>query len=218
MISIVIADDHRLFREGLRLLFAQEPDIRCVGEGEDGYQALDLVREHRPDVAILDISMPGLNGIDAARNIAEEFPDTRALLLSAHQRRDYVAQGLTAGASGYIVKDTTFDDLLRGVRIVADGGMYLSKNVARAAADEYASFVRTGTRSWSDRQVLTPRETQVLQLVAEGRSTKEAGARLHISTKTVDGYRRRIMEKLGIFTVAGLVKYAIREGLTSADS
>lgn len=215
MITIVMADDHQIVREGLKGLLAKQPDMSCVGEASDGRGAVELVRELHPDIAILDVGMPGLNGIDATRHILEESPQTRVMLLSMYAARDYVTEALAAGASGYVVKDSAFDDLVRAIRTIAHGGVFLSQSVATAVVDDYRRRVSGEVHGTG--QVLSPREREVLQLIAEGRSSKEVGAILHLSTKTVDGYRRQVMEKLDIYSVAGLVKYAIREGLTSAE-
>jgi DNA-binding NarL/FixJ family response regulator len=216
MITTIVADDHQIVIEGLRALLAKQMDISCVGEAQDGRQALDLVRELRPDIAIMDVGMPGLNGIDATRHIIDEFPQTRVMLLSMHAGRDYVSEALAAGATGYVVKDTAFEDLVRAIRIVAEGGVFLSQSVVHGVLDDYRNRM-SGEVSAPGPDALSPREREVLQLVAEGRSAKETAAILHLSAKTVDGYRRQIMDKLGIYSIAGLVKYAIREGLTSAE-
>lgn len=216
MITILVADDHQIVREGLRALLAKQPDITFVGEAQDGRHALDLVVELHPDVAIMDVGMPVINGIDATRRIIEVSPATRVMLLSMHAGRHYVSEALAAGATGYVVKETAFDDLVRAIRVVAEGGVFLSQSVTQEVLDDYRRRL-SGEARGQTRQTLSPREREVLQLIAEGRSAKETASILHLSTKTVDGYRRQIMEKLGVYSVAGLVKYAIREGFTSIE-
>ena len=211
-VRIVIADDHRIVREGLRHLLEKRTDFKVVAEAADGEAAVRLAKELSPDVVILDISMPGLNGIEATRRILAEGPGVRILALSMHSDRRFVIETLKAGASGYLLKDSAFDELARAIEVVMARGAFLSpaitemvvrEYVAQAGADESAAF-----------SVLTPREREVLQLMAEGESTKEIAARLAVSVKTVESYRQQIMEKLDLHSVAELTKYAIREGLT----
>lgn len=214
-IRILLADDHGIIRQGLRSLLEKQPDIEVVGEADDGRNALALVQELVPDIAIMDISMPNLNGVDATGRIVEQFPGVRVIALSIHSNRRFVSDMLKAGASGYILKECLFDELVQAIHTVASGGIYLSPRITGVVVDDYVEHL--STESMSQLAVLTNREREVLQLLAEGNSTKEIALKLHVSTKTVESNRRRVMEKLGIHSVAGLTKYAIREGLTSLE-
>jgi DNA-binding NarL/FixJ family response regulator len=212
---VLIADDHKIMREGLRaLLEERKPDFECVGEASDGQQATIMARELRPDIVIMDIAMPNLNGIEATRNIKTESPETKVIVLSMHANRAYVLQVLQAGASGYLLKESAFDELTRALSAARRGEMYLSPGITEAEAlKNEPGKAHAGIALQSER--LTKREVQVLQLIAEGKTTKEIAACLTISVKTVETYRKQIMEKLGIHSVAGLTKFCIREGLTS---
>lgn len=216
-IRVLIVDDHQIMREGLRSLLSKHADVKLVGEAEDGREALALVRELRPDVVITDIAMPNLNGIDAARHITEEHPGTRVVLLSMHADRNYVVEALSAGASAYLVKDSAFDELAKALRIVVAGGVYLSHSITGVVVEDYLKRLTGVAAQPVTATILSPREREVLQLIAEGKSAKEIADVLHLSTKTVDAYRRQLMAKLSIYNVAGLVKYAIREGFTSVE-
>lgn len=176
---------------------------------------MHLVRETVPDIAIMDITMPNLNGVEATAHIRSEFPDVRVIALSMHSNKRFVIDMLRAGASAYILKECLFDELIQAVRAVAAGNTYLSPKIMGVVVDDYVGRVLTTGRP--QRAVLTDREREVLQLLAEGRSTKQIALELHVSGKTVQANRRRIMEKLGIHSVAELTKYAIREGLTSIE-
>jgi DNA-binding NarL/FixJ family response regulator len=212
---VLIADDHKIMREGLRsLLEEMKHEFEWVGEAEDGQQATILAKELHPDIVIMDIAMPHLNGIEATREIKAELPDTKVIVLSMHANRAYVLQVLQAGASGYLLKESAFEELTTALSAARKGEMYLSAGITEAGALKLEpGNVRKGSTLESER--LTKRELQVLQLIAEGKTTKEIAARLTISVKTVETHRKQIMEKLGIHTVAGLTKFCIREGLTS---
>lgn len=218
-IRLVLVDDHQIVREGLRSLLAKEMDIQVVGEADDGRDALRLCAELMPDVVVMDVSMQGLNGIDATRELTSESDRPRVIALSMHSDRRYVSDMLAAGASGYLMKDSAYDELASAVRAVHDGRTYLSKNIAEVVVEDYFARVSGGTQSPSPGggKSLSSREREVLQLVAEGHSTKEVAAMLHLSVKTVETHRRQIMDKLRIYNVAGLVKYAIREGIVALD-
>lgn len=217
-IRLVLADDHQIVREGLRSLLAKEMDIQVVGEAEDGRDALRLCADLRPDVVVMDVSMQGLNGIDATRELKADFPDVRVIALSMHSDRRYVSDMLAAGADGYLIKDSAFDELASAVRAVHAGRPYLSTSVTEVVVEDYFARLSGADQSSPNGiKTLSTREREVLQLVAEGHSTKETAALLHLSVKTVETHRRQIMEKLRIFNVAGLVKYAIKEGLVSLD-
>ncbi len=215
-IKVMLADDHGIIRQGVRLLLEQEPDIEVVGEAEDGRKALALVQELLADIVIMDITMPNLNGIDATRKIVSQFPKVKVIALSIHSGRHFVADMLKAGASGYLLKECLADELLRAIRTVANGGIYLSPGAAGAVVDDYVKRLMTVTNSWM--AMLTDREREVLQLIAEGKAIKQIALELHVSNKAIEAARRKIMEKLDIHSVAELTKYAIREGLTSVET
>jgi DNA-binding NarL/FixJ family response regulator len=214
-LRVLIADDHKILRDGLRSLLEEKmPGFECVGEAEDGAIATRMARELDPDIVIMDIAMPHLSGIDATREIKEQSPEIKVLVLSMHASRAYVVKALQAGASGYLLKDSAFEELAAALKAAREGKMYLSTGISEATA----TTLRTGAVVQPDllqSQRLTRRELQVLQLIAEGKSTKEIATKLAISAKTVETHRKQIMEKLGIRTVAGLTKFCIREGLTS---
>jgi two-component system, NarL family, response regulator NreC len=209
----LIADDHKIMREGLRSLLEKAGRFECVAEADDGNQAVKLARELRPDIVIMDIAMPNLNGIEATRQIKAELPEVEVVILSMHATRNYVSQVLQAGASAYLLKDSAFDDLSTALLAISRGGMYLSPAIAKTAA--LANLREGSPRGGKQSEHLTKRELQVLQLIAEGRSTKDIATRLELSVKTVETHRKQIMDKLEIRSVAGLTKYCIREGLTT---
>lgn len=215
-VRIIIADDHTLMRQGLRALIAAQPDMEVIAEAGDGRTAVSLARNLGADVIIMDISMPDMNGIEATRQITAEHPATKVIGLSMHSDRRFVAQVLRSGASGYLLKDCAFDELTRAVQAVTAGQTYLSPGIAGPVIEDYLRRVGEADRVEGN-SPLSEREREVLQLLAEGRSTKQIAGMLQVSGKTVETHRRRIMEKLGIFSVAELTKYAIREGLTSED-
>lgn len=215
-IQILLADDHALIREGLRSLLEKQPDMEVVAEADEGRRAVELVRELSPDVVIMDVTMPRLGGIEATRQITGEFPAVKVIALSIHSRRRFVADMLSAGASGYILKECLFDELVQAIRAVSEGGRYLSPRITDVVVDDYVKRLSSGDES--PLRSLSGREREVLQLVAEGKSTKEISMELHVSTKTIEANRRQIMEKLDMQSVAELTKYAIREGLTSLET
>ena len=214
-IRIVIADNHALFAEGLRSLVERQPDFAIVGEASDGREAVARARELRPDVVLMDVVMPGLNGLDATRQIRQEVPDTRVLALSMHVDKRYVLGMLEAGASGYVAKEASFDEVARALRAVAAGHVYLAPNIAGLVVEDYARRASPGTPDAA--AALSPREREVLQLLAEGAPARRIARQLHISVKTVETHRRNILAKLELDTVADLVRYAIREGITSLE-
>lgn len=215
-IKILVADDHQLVREGLRSLLENEPDLEVAGEAETGRKAVQLVRSLKPDLIIMDVSMPDLNGIEATRHIISECPEAKVLALSMHSDRRFVADILKAGASGYLLKDCAFEELVSAIRAVVIGQTYMSPGITGPVIQDYLR--RLSDPDHSAASLLTPREREVLQLLAEGQTTKQMAGRLNVSVKTVETHRRRLMEKLRIFSVAELTKYAIREGLTSLEA
>ena len=215
-IRVLLVDDHAIIREGLRSLLEKQPEMEVVADTGDGRKAFDLVRELLPDIIIMDITMPGLNGIEATRRIVDEFPAVKVIALSIHSKRRYVADMLSAGAAGYVLKECLFDELVQAIKAIATGGRYLSPRIADVVVSDYVK--RLSTTADLPFEALKTREREVLQLVAEGKSTKQIALDLHLSTKTIEANRRQIMEKLNIHSVAELTKYAVREGLTTLES
>jgi DNA-binding NarL/FixJ family response regulator len=205
---VLLADDHALFREGLRLIL-ERAGHEVAGEAADGHEACKLARTLHPDIAVLDLSMPLLNGIDVARELRRLAPGTKAILLTMYPDRAYVLRALKAGAKGYVLKSQVGEDLVRAIREVSLGEVYLSAGVAASVVEAYLDNGNGG----ADPDPLTPRERQVLQLVAEGNSTKKAAKLLSISLKTAESHRYRIMKKLNIHDVVGLVRHAVQLGL-----
>lgn len=213
--KILIVDDHKLFRDGLRKLLSGRADLEVTGEAGDGDSAVRFVRDHRPDIVLMDISMPDRNGIEATREIMALHPETKIVVLSMHADRRYVIEALKAGAVGYFLKDSSAADLETGLRGVARGEIHLCPRVSTNVIREYVRL--SESMDSSAFTVLSDRERQVLQFLAEGLATKEVAARLHVSVKTVESHRAHIMDKLDIHSIAELTKYAVREGLTSLD-
>jgi len=211
-IRILLADDHDLVRAGIRSLVQSVEGMEVVAEAGDGRDALRLVKTHQPDVVLMDIAMPGLNGLDATAQIVKASPKAAVIILSMHATREYVLESLKAGASGYVLKNAAVDELEAAIRTVAGGGKYLTPSVS----GQIVAGV-TGAPEAAPAAVLTRRQREILQLIAEGRSTREIGGLLHISVKTVETHRAQLMDRLGIYDVAGLVRYAIRVGLVSPD-
>lgn len=212
-ISIILADDHRMMREGLRTLLERQPGTSVVAEAEDGRQAVKLCIQLRPDLVLMDISMPELNGIEATRQITRAAPKTKVVALSMQTDRRFVADMLAAGASGYLLKDSAFEELVRAVEVIGQGHTYLSPAIATTVVED---FVRRPERErGSMARVLSGREREVLQLLAEGWPTRRIAEKLAVSTKTVETHRSNIKSKLKLKSLAELTKYAVREGLTS---
>jgi DNA-binding NarL/FixJ family response regulator len=206
MIRILLVDDHNLVRSGLRTLVERMTGCEIVAEAANGRDACRLAREHAPDLVLLDVSMPELNGIDAARRILADVPQTRVLMLSMHDDEAYVREAVRAGASGYVLKDASDVELERAIHAVMRGETYLGAVAAQRLMTAVA-------RGGAEAKALTPRQREVLQLVAEGHSTRDIAERLHLSGKTVEAHRAALMQRLDIHDVAGLVRYALREGL-----
>lgn len=213
-LRLVIADDHRLFLLGLRQFLGKQPGVQIVGEAVTGLEAVAAAAEHRPDILLLDISMPELNGIEAARRIHEETPGTRVIILSMHADRRYVTEALRAGARGYLLKNCPPEEVLRAIRKVSSAQFYLAEGIEQLVAEYVQACGPGGDSAFG---VLSSREREVLQLLAEGKSTRQIGDLLSVSAKTVETHRQHIMDKLHLRTVAELTRYAIREGLTPLD-
>ena len=212
-IRIILADDHQIMRDGLRALLEQQDGMEVVAEAENGHTAVALTRELRPDIVAMDIAMPGLNGIDATRQIKAEMPEVRIVALSMHADRRFVAGMFQAGASGYLLKEGAFHELVQAVRDVAADQVYVSSRVARFVIEDYVHHLSRDSSPEID--VLTSREREILQLLVEGKTGEQIAAHLHLSTNTVGSHRHRIMNKLDLHSLPELTKYAIREGLTS---
>lgn len=215
--TVLLADDHALMRAGLRALLTQVASCEIVGEAADGIEATRLIRQIQPMVALVDLTMPGLSGLDVIARAAREAPDTRCVALSMHTAENYVLEALRAGAAGYVVKDSAPEELAQAIRTVAGGGTFLSPAIAERLGADLLEQLRAGDEAPRPLDQLTPRQRQILQLVAEGHSTRGIADRLSISVKTVETHRAQIMERLGIRDVAGLTRFALRNGLISAD-
>jgi DNA-binding NarL/FixJ family response regulator len=214
-IKVLIADDHAIVRHGLCRSIQQQEDMEVVGQARDGHAAVEMVRELAPNVVLMDVSMPTLNGIEATRAILRDSPNTRVIALSMHSAKQFVREMFRAGATGYLLKDCEFDELVQTIRLIADGQTYISPSISRIVVENYTHNVTDDKESAF--AILTQREREVLQLMAEGHSTKQIAMRLFISPKTVEAHRLRIMNKLDIDNVALLTKYAIQEGLTPPE-
>jgi DNA-binding NarL/FixJ family response regulator len=212
-IKVLIADDHQIVRDGLRSMLEKEPWIKVVGEAEEGRTTLRLARELAPDVIIMDVSMPDLNGIEATRQIVAEFPTIKVIALSMHNDRRFVLNMIKAGAKGYLLKDSAFKELAKAIKVVVSNQTYLSGEIADILVQDYLSVATPD--EFSAFHLLSPREREVLQLLAEGKSSNQIAENLHISVKTVETHRAQLMAKLKIKSIAELTKYAIREGLTA---
>lgn len=215
-IKVLIVDDHKIMREGLRFLLKDKANIIVVGEAENGRDAIRLVAQLKPDIVIMDIAMPDLNGMEATRMILGDNPDTRIIALSSHSGKEFVTGMFKAGASGYLLKDCAFDELFDAVKAVHAKHTYLSREISDVLVREYVTNIHTVVQEGPEE--LSTREKEVLQLIAEGNSTKDIADRLFISVKTVESHRKKIMQKLNLFTVSELTKHAIRVGLTSLDN
>jgi two-component system response regulator NreC len=214
-IKVLIVDDHTIVRHGLSRSIQQQEDMEVVGQAGDGRAAVELAKKVTPDVILMDVSMPYLNGIEATREILRECPGVRVVALSMHSAKRYVREMFRAGASGYLLKDCEFEELVQTIRLIAEGQTYISPSISQIVVENYAH--RTPEERDNAFSVLTQREREVLQLMAEGNSTKQIAMRLFISPKTVEAHRLRIMNKLDIDNVALLTKYAIQEGLTPPE-
>ena len=214
-VKIILADDHRIMREGLRALLEKEAGIEVIAEADNGRTTVELSRELNPDVVVIDIGMPDLNGIDATRQIVSEAPAVKVIALSMHSDRKFVREMLSAGASGYLLKDSAFEELGIALTTVINNQTYLSPKIANTVVKDYLGKVEPKESKVSP--ALTKREREVLQLIAEGKTTKDIASHLYVSIKTIETHRKQIMDKVGLNSVAELTKYAIREGLTSLE-
>ena len=208
---ILIADDHTLVRAGLTSLIARLPEMEVVAEAADGRQALRMVRDLQPDIVLMDIAMPGLNGLESAERIHGIHPKIKIIILSMHASEEYVAQALKAGASGYLLKDAATAELEMALKSVSMGQFYLSPAISRQVVDNFLRGGPTGI------ELLTPRQREILQLIAEGKGTRDIAETLHLSVKTIETHRAQLMERLDIHDVAGLIRYALKKGLITAD-
>ena len=208
---VMIADDQGIVRAGIRSLLEPVEDIQVVGEAADGWEAVEKALRLRPDVVLMDISMPRLRGIEATREIHQQMPNVKILALTVHDREEYFFAMLKAGGSGYLLKEGEPEELLAAIRAVQRGDAYLSPTVTRSVLDDY--LARRGSEMASDYDQLTLRQKEVLQLVAEGKTTRQIAAELHLSVKTVEKHRSQMMKKLGLQNIQSLMKYALRKGL-----
>ena len=213
---MLIADDHKIMLAGLRSLLEKQTDFDVVGEADNGRKAVQMAQEKKPEVVVMDVSMPDLNGIEATKQIIESLPETRVIALSMHSDKRFVMGMLRAGASGYLLKDCASQELANAILQVAGGKKYLSPEITGVVIDDVllAGSSEEGATAASQ---LSPREREVLQLIAEGWSTKQIASHLYVSIKTIETHRRQIMKKLDLHAIADLTKYAIREGLTSIE-
>ncbi len=211
--KVLLVDDHEIMREGLTALLRRHPKYETVGQAADGRVAVEMVGQLSPDIAIVDIEMPNLNGIEATRQMIEIYPEIKIMALSTHSKRTMVVKMLQAGAVGYMLKESAFTELIQGLEAMLEGRTYLCNKIAKVVFSDYIRILTNP--KWAGGDGLTSREREVLQLVAEGNTTKDIANILHLSAKTIDSHREHIMEKLGIHNIAGLTKYAVREGLTS---
>ena len=214
-VRIVIADDHKLMREGLSSLLAQQTGMQVVGQATNGREAVQLTEREIPDVVVMDVSMPDLNGIDATRQIISRSPKTKVIALSMHSDRQFVAEMFRAGARGYLLKDSAFEELTSAIVRVTEDATYIAPKISGFKFDEEKA--REENVEFLMKPRLSEREREVLQMMAEGKGTKEIAADLHLSAKTVETHRQHLMDKLEIYSVAELTKFAIREGLTTLD-
>jgi len=213
-LRILLADDHTVLRQGLRLLLERQPGFQVIGEAADGHEAIEMAAAERPDVVVLDLGMPRLNGIEAARQITAKLPATAIVILSMHTDESYLLQALKAGARAYLLKDSAAADLIAAIRAVSQGKAFFSPAVSRLLADDYVRQIRE--RGIQDSyELLSPREREVLQSLAEGKSNKEVATLLNLSLATVETHRRSIMQKLNLHSAPELVLYAVRKGIVS---
>src|SRR3984893_1624796 len=214
MTRVLLADDHALVRAGIRALMEKIPNVEVVGEAGTGRKALELVRSTSPNIVLMDIAMTELGGLEALPRITKDFPSVNVIILSAHANEEYVIRALREGASGYMLKDSATTELELAINSVSQGKIYLSPSISRTVIDDYLQRVSGAV---STLEQLTARQREIVQLIAEGKNTKEIAAELDISIKTVESHRLQLMDRLDIHDIPGLVRYAIRSGLVSAE-
>lgn len=214
--NIFLADDHAVVRDGLRLLLETQPDFRIIGQAENGLQAVEALTKKCADVLLIDLAMPEMNGIEATRQIRQNCPETRVIVLSMHGSPEYISRALQAGAQGYVLKASAGAEVIEAVRTVLAGHRYLSQKVSDLVVDDYLVHLEAGS-SYSPLDNLSPRELSILQLVAEGHSSVEIAAMLSISPNTVDTYRSRVLQKLNLKSLSDLIKFAIKHGVTDLE-
>ncbi len=217
-ITVLLAEDHTIVREGLRSLLEKEIGIEVVGEAEDGREAIKKAEALQPDIAVMDITMPGLNGLEATRQLKKSFPEMKIIILTMHANEEYVLHSLQAGASGYLVKKAAPAELISAIQAVYRGGSFLSPSISKTVIDEYIRKAERISEIDGIHEKLTNREREVLQLISEGRKPREIAGLLYISIKTVETHRAHIMDKLDIHSTADLTQYAIRKGIISSDT
>lgn len=213
-VRILLVDDHQIMREGLRALLEKQSDMEVIDEAQNGKEAIKLARQLKPDVVVMDVNMPDTDGIDATRRIIKELSGTKIIALSMYPKKAFAAEMLRAGASGYVLKENTFDELVKAIKTVMAGEIYLCAKVASVVVDDYVQGLNTKE---APALQLTEREREVLKMLADGKASKEIASIIDMSVQTVDACRRQIMDKLGVESIAELVKYAIREGITPLD-
>ncbi|MGD0551797.1 MAG: response regulator transcription factor [Sedimentisphaerales bacterium] len=214
-IKVILADDHAMFRHGLSKSFQNEKDMEIIAQAKDGRTTVELAKELSPNIIIMDIGMPDLNGIEATRQIIKECPKVKIIALSMHSSKNFIIEMFKAGASGYLLKDCEFDELVNAIRLVVNGKKYISPAISDVVVDNYMQ--QPDNVKDSAFSILSQREREVLQLLTEGKATKQIGKRLHISAKTVEVHRLNLMNKLKIDNIAQLTKYAVQEGLTRPE-
>lgn len=215
-IEVILADDHQVLRDSLAEVLAYDPDLVVVGQAEDGQQALHLCRKLKPDVVVMDINMPELNGVEATRQITLDLPDIQIIILSMYATKEHIYQAFQAGARGYVLKETSVQELVEAIKKVAAGNRFLSQTLSETVIDEYF-LQRDGKTYHSPLDSLSSRERQIFQLVAEGKSSKEIASSLHLSQSTVSTYRSRLMKKLGLKDLAALIRFAMETGVIDSS-
>ena len=213
-IRILITDDHQLFREGIANLLAASPQIEIVGQAENGQEAIEKARKLKPDIVIMDLSLPIINGVDATRILCKEQPETKVMVLSMHAEKNYIKEALEAGAFGYLFKDCTYDQLIDAINTVYLGKKYLSDKITEVLIKDYLTKEE---KVPDNNQELSERESEILKHIAEGKSTREIADLLFISIKTIGTHKQHILEKLNLKSTAGLIKYAIKKGIVGLD-
>lgn len=222
-LKIILADDHNIVRAGIRAILSKIPRMKVIAETGSGREALNLIRKYKPDIVLMDIAMPELNGLEVTQFVAKEFPEIGIIILSMHKSEEYVLQALRFGASGYLLKDTAADELEAAINAVAKGEKYLAPFVSKEVISSLLMGingikVKAKSKTSLPLEKMTPRQREILQLIAEGNSTKEIAFKLNISIKTVETHRKQLMDRLNIYDVAGLVRYAIRIGIISFEN